>query len=117
VFYDPGKVIRVSERLKQFSILALIPINLISLSQIGLLQWSIEQIFLREANFQVLSWILTAVLGSMLILTQSLIYFFALRAMAWLLLILMEMEFTSRKSQQSAPAKPGIDSAKPDGAI
>lgn len=112
VFYDPGKVIRLSEKLKQFSFLALIIINLLSLSQIGQLQRSMR-VFLREANFLVLSWILTAVLGSILILIQSFINFFGLRAMAWLLLILMEMEFTSRNSPKIASAQPGINSAIP----
>ena len=96
VFYDPRKVVILSKRLQQFSIISLIIINLISLTEIGRMQRIVSSFFYNNPNYEGLSWLITIFVGIIAVVFQSFIYFFTFRAMSWILLILMDMEFSSR---------------------
>ena len=97
VFYDPNQVIKLSLRLKQFAVVAIVIGIVISLPQIGQMQRIIFSFFGDQSNYQFLSWLITSIVGVIAILVQSFIYYFTFRAISWILLVLMEMEFGSRK--------------------
>ena len=96
VFYDPRKVVLLSKRLQQFSIISLIIVNLISLTELGRMQRIVSSFFYNNPNSEGLSWLITIFVGIIAVVFQSFIYFFTFRAMSWILLILMDMEFSSR---------------------
>lgn len=99
VFYNPAQVFKLSQRLKQFSIVAVVISIIISIPQIGQMQRIIFSFFNNQPSFQSLSWLITSLIGIIGILVQSFIYYFLLRSISWILLILMDMEFSSRKKR------------------
>ena len=101
VFYKPIQVIRLSQRLKQFSIIALVISIIISIPQLGQMQKIIFSFFNNQSSYQNLSWLITSLIGFVGTIVQSFILYFLLRAISWILLILMDMEFSSRKQVTS----------------
>ena len=98
VFYDPNKVLRLSQRLKKFSIIAVVIIIILSLPQLGQMQKIMFSFFNDQLSYQNLSWLITSLVGIIGILVQSFLYYFSLRAISWILLILMDIEFSSRNN-------------------
>ena len=101
VFYKPIQVIRLSQRLKQFSIIALVISIIINIPQLGQMQNIIFSFFNNLSGYQNISWLITSLIGFVAIIVQSFIVYFLLRAISWILLILMDMEFSSRKQVTS----------------
>lgn len=96
VFYKPKIVIWVKLWLNRIAIAMLLLTGLFNLAKLPYIQQIVFSIFGNNMTYEILSWIITLVIGIPVISLYCLVIFFALRALAAVLGILMEMEFQSR---------------------
>jgi hypothetical protein len=96
VFYEPQEVLKIEGRLSWLAIVAIFASIILSIPQLAYLEAIIRAYWLNDQAGEFLSWAITLGIGVLIIPFQCFIAYYSLRALAWILNILMEMEYNSR---------------------
>ena len=96
VFYEPQEVSKIEDRLNWLAIIAVFVIILTNISQFTYIEATIRTYWMDGQALGYLSWLIAILIVVLGIAVEGLIVYFAIKALASILNILMEMEYNSR---------------------
>jgi hypothetical protein len=96
VFYKPKEVLWMNYWLNRGAVAAVVVTIISSISDIARMQQMFFSYFNGNMEWLLVSWIIALIVGGLAIALTCFIFYFALKALASILIILMEMEFKSR---------------------
>jgi len=99
ISYKPSEVLWVNTWLDRTAIAAVGITVLVSIPEIIRMQQIVLSYFYGNPDWTIVSWLITIVVSGLAIALQCSIIYFSLKALASILKILMEIEFTSRATK------------------
>lgn len=95
-FYNPREVLRLEKWLYRAAIASIVASVISSLLELQRMQRTVLAYFMGNLEWNLIAWLITIVIFIFAVGLQSIIIYFPLRALGFILKILMEMEFNSR---------------------
>jgi hypothetical protein len=95
-FYQPRQVLRLEKWIQRAAVASVIAVVITNFFSVDSLQTTILSYFRGSSSLYIVSWLLAIVAYLIFSGLQAVVTFFALKALGWVLKILMEMEFRSR---------------------
>jgi hypothetical protein len=102
LLYKPKEVLKMNLWLSRMSMIAIVDSVLVNLPAFRNMQQVMILFFVNNPGRENLAWLASIVIGIPIILFQCALFYFALKTLAYILIILMEMEFNSR-NQNNPP--------------
>lgn len=98
-FYDPGEVIKSARWSKKLAVAAMVVTIVSNIPGLFNFQRFFILYFPHHPQGALIAWLLTLVVGGAIIAVTCYVLYFMLRSLAFILLILMEIEFNSRPTK------------------
>ncbi len=96
VFYEPSDALNIKEWLERVGIIAIFVFILSNFARLSYYQAVVDRYIPNTPALEYLTWMIAIGIVALVTALQCLITYFSLRALASILAILMEMEYTSR---------------------